>query len=664
MNFLLAPDNNLMLQSVGQLSELSYERATLARLRLRVWQEERLLTPRSSAVSFAGEGAAVYTWQMTDGLQAACQISSEENRFWLMQLSLANHADHPLTFTRLRWEVFLPAEAWGGTLWTMQGAAIAWGLDFAFPLENGFRRENYLGHLQDAEGGGVPVAYVWNREHGLALMHLETTPIEWYMPVERDESGARMAFELRRPFTLAPASTWTSPLFALSWHERSDFFAPLERYRQEMSRRGLSPAPPVPASYGAAWCSWGYEFDVTAEDVINVLPPAREMGIPWFTLDDRWFDAYGDWNPRRDTFPNGAADLKRMNAAIHAVGGLSQLWWYPLCAEDGQGRWSSHVYTLSRILAEHPDWVVMDEQGRVARNNRHLAMLCPALPEVQEYTLALVRRFLEEWGFDGFKLDNIYTMPACHNPAHHHASPEDSLRAFGELYRRIFDLTRRLRPEAVVQICPCGTPLTFNLLPATDQTVTADPTSSAQMRQRIKFYKALTGRSAAVFADHVELSDGGVDFASGIGTGGVPGTKFTWQVSPERRARLHENAELSPEKLEQWQFWFDLYQKYRLAEGEYLPLYDIAFDHPEAHVIRKNNHLYYAFFAENFDGEIELRGLESGRSYRLSDYENNREYGTVQGNPPRLSVHFSHHLLLEATPTSRPADYPTTRLAD
>ncbi len=642
MKFSILPDGDLALQE---------EQSTLALLRLQVWQEEQPLALHAPAVQPAENGAALYTWQPADRLEAVCRLIPAENRFWHIQLSLANHADRPRTFTRLRLELFLPAERWEGTLWTLQGAAVGWGQDFAFPLEPGFRRENYLGHLQNAEGGGVPLAYVWNREGGLALMHLETTPIEWYLPVERDKTGVRLAFELRCPLTLAPASAWTSPLFALSRHERSDFFAPLERYRQEMNRRGFNPAAPVPASYEAAWCSWGYEFDVTADEVLAALPPAREMGIRWFTLDDRWFDAYGDWNPRRDTFPNGAADLKRMNEAIHAAGGLSQLWWYPLCAEDGQGEWSSHRYTVSRLLQEHPDWVVMDEQGRVARNNRHLAMLCPALPEVQEYTLGLVRRFLEDWGFDGFKLDNIYTMPACHNPAHRHASPQDSIRAFGELYRRLFDLTRSLRPEAVMQICPCGTPLTFSLLPAADQTVTADPTSSAQMRQRIKFYKALTGRRAAVFADHVELSDGGTDFASAIGAGGVPGTKFTWQVPPERRSRLQENPELTPQKLETWRFWFDLYQKYRLAEGEYLPLYDIAFDFPEAHLIRKDGHHYYAFFAEDFDGEVELRGLKRGRSYRLRDYEKEQDYGIVQGEVPRFPVRFSRHLLLEAAPS-------------
>ncbi len=603
---------------------------TLAHLRLAAWGGESL-EPLSLPVQW--------------------QLSAPEPGFWTLRFDLT--APGPaLEITRLRLEASLPEALWGqqGPLWSLQGAAVHWGQDFAFPLEKGFARENYLGHLQDAEGGGVPLAYLWNRQHGLALMHLESAPIEWYLPVERDESGVRMAFELRRPLRLAAGQAWTSPLFALSWHEGRDFFAPLERYRQQMAARGLAPAPPLPASYEAAWCSWGYEFDVTAQDVLGVLPIARPMGLRWFTLDDRWFDAYGDWNPRRETFPNGADDLRRMNEAIHAAGGLSQLWWYPLCAEDGHGAWESHTYGLSQILREHPDWVVLDEQGRVARNNRHLAMLCPALPEVQEYTLALTRRFIEEWGFDGFKMDNIYTMPACHHPAHRHAAPEDSIRAFGELYRRILELTRQLRPqEGVVQICPCGTPITFHLLPATDQTVTADPTSSAQVRQRIKFYKALTGPRAAVFADHVELSDGGVDFASGIATGGVPGTKFTWQVSPERQARLKENWQLTPQKFELWRFWFDLYQRYRLAEGEYLDLYDLAFDFPEAHVIRQNGRLYYAFFAETFDGELHLRGLEA-RRYHLRDYEHETDFGTVQGPDAFLRARFAHHLLLEATP--------------
>lgn len=568
---------------------------------------------------------------------------------WGVQFRVRAAGREPTCISTVRWGVRLPAAAWPGPLWSLQGAAVRWGQDFAFPLELGFARENYLGHLQEGEGGGVPVVYCWNREAGLALMHLERVPIEWWMPVARDPDGVQMAFERRLPFTLEPGTEWESPTFALSWHERADFFAPLAHYREWMAVRGLQPGAPTPASYEAAWCSWGYWFDVRPQDVLDVLPIARELGIRWFTLDDRWFDAYGDWNPRPDLFPNGADDMRRLNEAIHAAGGFSQLWWYPLCAEDGYGKWDGRPHGVSRLIREHPDWVVIDAQGRVARNNRQLAMLCPALSAVQDYTLGLVRRFIEDWGFDGFKMDNIYTMPSCYNPAHGHRRPEDSIAAFGELYRQIFALTRQLRPESVVQICSCGTPILYSLLPATDQTVTADPISSAQVRQRIKFYKALHGPRAPIFADHVELSDGGMDFASAIGTGGVPGTKFTGPVPPERKAQLEGDFELTPEKREIWRFWLDLYQRYRLAEGEYLNLYDIAFDFPEGHAIRRNGRMYYAFFATRFEGEVELRGLEA-RSYRIRNYEQEVEYGTVHGPTARVHVAFDHHLLLEANP--------------
>jgi hypothetical protein len=47
-------------------------------------------------------------------------------------------------------------------------------------------------------------------------------------------------------------------------------------------------------------------------------------------------------------------------------------------------------------------------------------------------------------------------------------------------------------------------------------------------------------------------------------------------------------------------------------------LYDIGFDLPETHVIRKGEGMYYAFFAKQWKGAVELRGLEP-RKYRVVD---------------------------------------------
>jgi hypothetical protein len=44
---------------------------------------------------------------------------------------------------------------------------------------------------------------------------------------------------------------------------------------------------------------------------------------------------------------------------------------------------------------------------------------------------------------------------------------------------------------------------------------------------------------------------------------------------------------------------------------------------------------------------VELRGLEQ-RSYHVTDYVHNRDYGTVTGPTAKLRVDFTDSLLLEA----------------
>lgn len=85
-----------------------------------------------------------------------------------------------------------------------------------------------------------------------------------------------------------------------------------------------------------------------------------------------------------------------------------------------------------------------------------------------------------------------------------------------------------------------------------------------------------------------------------------------------------------------------------LPKGEYLgTLYDIGFDRPEAHAIRKEGRVDYAFFAPSWNGRVALRGLER-RTYRVTDYEKRIEPGRVEGPVASFDVRFEHHLLLEA----------------
>ena len=406
-----------------------------------------------------------------------------------------------------------------------------------------------------------------------------------------------------------------------------------------MARQGLrSPAAPKSA-FEPIWCAWGYGRTFTSDQVLASLPVVKRLGFGWVTLDDGWQVAEGDWRPIPTKYPRGDADMKAFVDAVHAAGFKAQLWWAPLAADPG-----------STAERERPDPLLRNADGSprlITWWDSHY--LCPAWDPVREQAQAFVRKAIGEWGFDGLKIDgqHLNAAPPCFNPAHAHAAPEASVEGVPGFFRAVWEAAVGAKPEAVVEICPCGTAYSFFTMPYLNMTVGSDPGSSWQVRLKGKTLKALHGDGVAYFGDHVEMSDGGEDFASTLGIGGVVGTNFAWPGAPGKK---DPKLLLTPKREATWAFWVKLYQAKRLSEGEYLgELYDIGFDRPEAHAVRKGNAMNYAFFAKRHRGSVELRGLEAKR-YRVRDYETGRELGTVEGALARLEVDFARHLLLEAIP--------------
>jgi len=89
-----------------------------------------------------------------------------------------------------------------------------------------------------------------------------------------------------------------------------------------------------------------------------------------------------------------------------------------------------------------------------------------------------------------------------------------------------------------------------------------------------------------------------------------------------------------------------------LSKGDYLNLYDIAYDKPETHVIRKGDTLFYAFFADSWMGEIMLRGLEN-KKYSVYDYVNDVDMGTVKGPEGIIAPVFNTSLLIQCSPVKK-----------
>jgi alpha-galactosidase len=546
-------------------------------------------------------------------------------------------------------------------MWTFQGSSYKWGADDVFQMTRTSALPNEMGStVKGGYGGGIPVVAFWTGSVGEALGHIETLPLTLSIPVKVEKDGrVNAALSIPAPSALKPGETFATPRSFLAVYA-GDFYEPLHMWSRVLQKEGWTIPKPSREAYNVSWCGWGYEFNVTPAQMTGTIPKLKEMNVKWATLDDRWFDTYGDWNPRPETFPSDS--IRTMADDFHKQGLLVQLWWLPIGVEDGEGKWESHKYIVSKVVQEHPEWLILDKNGKHGRMTRDLAALCPAVPEVQAYYKQLTEKFIRDWGYDGSKLDNIYTVPMCYNPAHHHKSPQDSVNAVADVYKTIYQTSRALKPNSVTQSCPCGTPPSLAWLPYMDQAVTADPVGATQVRRRIKMYKALLGPDSAVYGDHVELStmdridndkwrEHGEDFASTVGTGGVVGTKFVW---PELGPKFKE-VNLTEHKDDVWKKWIALYNDKMLSKGTFLDLYTFGYDMPEGYAIEKDGKMYYAFFAAkqggDYHGDIELRGLKPG-SYHVFNYAEGKDLGLATAGPDEIAhlpMAFTDHLLLEVS---------------
>lgn len=523
--------------------------------------------------------------------------------------------------------------------WAYQAASHRDRRDWVLPLAPGYSEENYLGMNASDYGGGTPVTDVWNRSAGVAVGHVEMVPKLVSLPVESDENeNVKLGVVYKNQSTIEPGASLSTMRTFVSLHS-GDFFTALEQYRNFMIRQGITFDPYPDSAYEPIWCAWGYGRDFTMKQIYGALPKARELGFKWAVLDDGWQTAEGDWFLTPDKYPNGVKDMKRFTDTIRKAGLRPKLWWAPLAVDPG-----------TELLEKHPDYALVNKDGEYQKISWWDAWyICPAYEPAREHTRELVRVILEDFGYDSLKIDgqHLNAAPPCYNPAHNHARPEEAVEAIPGYFKMIYDTAREIVPDSVVEICPCGTAYSFFTMPYMNQPVSSDPLSSWQIRLKGKTMKALMGRDVPYYGDHVELSDGGNDFASTVGIGGVPGTKFTWPVGSNSRPR----NDLTPEREKSMKQWIEVYEENMLPKGNYRgELYDIGYDRPEAHAVQKENTMYYAFYAESFNGELELRGLEEGRSYKVRDYFNDTEKGTVTGPQGKLQAEFEGSLLIEAVP--------------
>ena len=576
------------------------------------------------------------------GLEKTVRITFPERQpsLALAQVTYTNRSNAPLKLRKWASHAYTLMNGSQPGFWSYEGASFEDRRDWVRPLQPGFEQRNYMGMNASDYGGGTPVVDIWRRDAGIAVGHVELTPKLVALPVAVTDTGAQLHIELEKPAELEPGQSFETLQTFLAVH-RGDYFGTLVAYRALLAERGLT-APRIPeTSYEPIWCAWGYERNFTVQQIVDTLPKVRELGLKWAVVDDGWQTAEGDWKLDPQKFPRGDADMIALVQQIKRAGLRPKLWVAPLAVDPG-----------TDLLHDHPELLLLDENGAVQDISWWNSFyLCPAAPGTIENAKALVRRIMGTWGYEGLKIDgqHLNGVAPCYNPAHHHRRPEESVEKLQEFWKAIFETARAINPDAVIEICPCGTSYAVHNTPYMTQAVASDPESSWQVRLKGKTLKALMGADAPYAGDHVELSDGGDDFASTVGVGAILSTKFTWPIDPKPK----DSFLLDARKDAEWAKWIRIYNTQMLPKGRYRgELYDIGFDRPETHAVEKDGRMHYAFYAPSWKGSVELRGLGKGR-YRITDYVNGANLGIVTGPTAQLPVEFTKYLLIEAAPVAQ-----------
>lgn len=572
-------------------------------------------------------------------------------------------------------------------------------------LHDGYFKRNYLGLLESHDGGGhqpgyrdgsqpgygggVPMVDIWSRKIGLGIGHVDTAFRYVELPVSAEKGkGISASIQWNPRGELRPGRPLRTFRCFLSLHT-GDFFNCLNFYRTAMETQGLLFNRTVAGSYEPQWDTWGFNADFSMDDVRETLPYLKDIGIKWLTLDDRWFDVNGDWMPRLDTFPDGEASLVSFIEELHREGFKVRLWTIPgefdgkPDLEEWQAQHPTAAIELAKhpfhaessLFKDHPEWMVAAPDGTPEYSKRGNYFGAGNLPQVQAYFRELTRKMFLDWKIDGLKQDAVYMAPPDYNPDHGLSSPDDAGDGYVAIMKVIFETALECNPDAVVLNCPCGTPMTPQWMTWQNQAVTVDPWTSWVNRGVFKEMKGLFGACAPVVLDHIEISDEGEDFSI-LGVGGVPATRFT----PSGRDRTNEiedrifDVRPFDEKLKLWKHWFGLYNEMRLSEGEYLNLYDVIYDVPETHVIKKQDALYFSLYPgvpdgvvddggheyrekkhlKKWQGDFSFRGLDADLIYQVRDWEHDILLGKIAGTEATMKLDIDHHLLLELKVVDKP----------
>lgn len=191
------------------------------------------------------------------------------------------------------------------------------------------------------------------------------------------------------------AEVYSEELFCF-YNNQSD--GGLEIYAQETAKR-MKPCPWKSKPTG--WSSWRpFGHNVTEKDIFNQVKffsiHRNEFPIEYIQIDDGYQPYWGDWlRPNRKQFPRG---MKYVIKKIRENNFKAGIWIAPVCVDKN-----------SPLAKRHPDWFIMDKNGKPiimsGYEKMQIYVLDPSLRPVREHIRRVLKKMVLDWGVEFFKLD-------------------------------------------------------------------------------------------------------------------------------------------------------------------------------------------------------------------------------------------------------------------
>lgn len=189
------------------------------------------------------------------------------------------------------------------------------------------------------------------------------------------------------------------------------------------------------------WCtSWGKP---SHEANLRLAEKLSNSKVKYFVMDAGWYDALGDWNYRKDLFPDG---MKSYTDEIREKGFIPGIWMEFECTNEG----SEHFEEPFDDMHLKHDGNVLVGQVNKSRKESFWDFRNPKTTELLEEK---VIGFLKDNGFGYLKVDYNADIGNCCDGAE---SGGEGLRQHIEAVREFFRNIKREIPGIIIENCSSG----------------------------------------------------------------------------------------------------------------------------------------------------------------------------------------------------------------